>query len=368
MEEIDPFSNGLVENLFNPLALSAEALDIWQTLSTLEICGNEGPGEDLLGDLDPVEGFGVCRNCGSDDRAVDGQHSAVVCMACGYVFIDMPIISDCAPAGAGVAAQLVDHAEAAGLDKTLPARKTPARYRREVYLRERLAQWNMLEHPISPADWADIEAAHRDFDIVRGGQGKSPSGEELRRCGGRAIPLFRILTKEEIGEILDAATARRRLSRTEANPFYQPDPDEREVNFRRKYLEKWLSIRWRFCGLAPSSKRMTHHLFEQILDALPRLEEAFNRTVKLQGKRKSFPHYSTVIHHILQLHGQEKLAEDLPLAKTRRARKAIEGYWFQMCGYLQWPYLTESEILKPRDRKRLRNEEDVESSNCRQRL
>jgi hypothetical protein len=363
MTEIDPFSNGLVENLFNPLALSDDALDIWQTLSTLEICVNEGPGEDLFGDLAPVEEFGVCRNCGSDDRAVDGQHSAVVCMACGFVFGDMPIICDRAPAGAGATVQLVDHAEAAGLDKTVPARKTPARYRREVYLRERLAQWHMLEHPICSDDWDDIETAVR----AKHPGAHIPDGGELRRSGGRAIDGSRILSKEEIGEILDAATARRRLSRTEANPFYKPDKDEqREVNFRRKYLEKWLSIRWRLCGLAP--KQMTHHLFEQILDALPRLEEAFNRAVKTTTKRRSFPHYSTVIHHILQLHGQEELAEDLPLAKTRRARKAIEGYWFTMCGYLQWPYLTESEILKPRDRKRLRNEEDVESSNRRQRL
>jgi hypothetical protein len=364
MAEIFPFSNGLVENRFNPLALSAEALDIWETLSALEICFDEGPGADLLGDIDPVAEFGVCGNCGSMDRAVDGQHSAVVCMACGCVFGDMPVISDRAPAGAGVADQLVDRAEAAGLDKTVPARKTPARYRRGVYLRERLAQWNMLEHPICPEDWADIEAAFKDHFPGAG----IPSGSQLREAGGRACEGSRVLSKEEIGEILDAATARRRLSRTEANPFYQPDPDEREVNFRRKYLEKWLSIRWRFCGLAPASKQITHHLFEQILDALPRLEEAFNRTVKLTTKRKSFPHYSTVIHHILQLHGQEKLAEDLPLAKTRRARKAIEGYWFQMCGYLKWPYLTESEILKPRDRKRLRNEEDVEPPNRRQRL
>lgn len=365
MTDDDPFSNGLVENLFNPLALSSDALDIWDTLNAMTFFLDEGPVQDLSGGLDPVAGFGVCSNCGSCDRAVDGEHSAVVCMACGFVFGDMPIISDRGPSAAGVAVQIVDHAEAVGLDKTAPVRKTPARYRREVYLRERLAQWNMLEHPISAADWSDIEAAFRDHFKGVG----VPTGPQLRKAGGRAIEGCRVLSKEEIGEILDAASARRRLSRPEANAFYKPDEDEqREVNFRRKYLEKWLSIRWRFCGLAPSSKDMPHHLFEQILDALPRLEEAFNRTVKLQGKRKSFPHYSTIIHHILQLYGQEKLAEDLPLAKTRRARKAIEGYWFQMCGYLQWPYLTESEILKPKDKKRLRNEEVTESPNRRQRL
>ena len=87
---------------------------------------------------------------------------------------------------------------------------------------------------------------------------------------------------------------------------------------------------------------------------MPRLEEAFNRTVKLHTKRKSFPHYNTIIHHVMQLYNSEDMAQDLPLAKTRRARRANEAYWFQMCGYLKWPYLTEAEILKPRDKKRLR--------------
>lgn len=195
-------------------------------------------------------------------------------------------------------------------------------YKRQYYLRERLRQWFMSETPIPAFDWAIIELTYSRESGVR-----IPTPRELRVARGFPIEGLPILSKDNIRSLLRNC-----------------DALNNEKRFLSKYLEKWLTIRWRFCGKATKANHGTNNLLQDICYAFSRAEQAFSKISHL--KRKSFPSYNGVIARILELNGCAELTEDFPPMRTRRARKKFELYWWEICKQSQWPYLYKEKLLK----------------------
>ena len=209
------------------------------------------------------------------------------------------------------------------------------KYERKFYYRERLRQWFMQEPPILEDDWEFIESAYTNYcDEELHCGWRIPTGQELLQSKGKAIEHCVILTKHDINIILQRAEDLK-----EENCKYDEPPPNCHY-FLKKYGEKWLTIRWRFCGLASTARKAPKELLVCLLEDFEHLEEAFRQVVYDPLKRKAFPHYNTVIYHLLELYNCVHLGGDFPGLETRRAKKKIELYWWQMCKYLKWPYIS----------------------------
>lgn len=150
-----------------------------------------------------------------------------------------------------------------------------------------------------------------------------------------------MLDKEAVRCILRACDA---LNRDAA---FEKEEEAPTPSFGTKYLEKWLTIRWRFCGLASSGQSAPPDLLDLLMDDFAHLEEAFAHSVQDPLGRKAFPSYNTILYRLLELYNCVHLAVDLPQLKTRRARKKTELFWWQMCKYLKWPYISsDAQFLK----------------------
>ena len=192
---------------------------------------------------------------------------------------------------------------------------------RQVYFRERVKQWFLSESPIFAADWAVIEQSFVAFCLERKREPKIPDGAELRGCGGRRIEGCVLLEKEDVRSLLRACES------------------VKENNFVTKFLEKWLTIRWRFSGQQSTAKDAPDQLVDMLISDFDKLDAAFISLTKTDPKR-SFPCYNSVISKLLQLYNLNHLAADFPALATPRARKKFEVWWWKLCQKLKWPYIS----------------------------
>lgn len=307
-------------------------------------CGaSAGAPADVLGSC-----HGACENCGVDDWTLDDARGDLVCFSCGAC-VDFHSVH--APSRADQKDALASGRElpserlrqlAFGVSRGVADKAKRRRgYKRKEYLRERFNQWFLEEPAIHADDWIIIEQEFirwhkRELDRTP----RIYTGRQLARTHGTPFEGAHILTRAEVRSILAACDALKEKD-------YPWPLDARPKNyFRKKFLERWLTIRWRFSGQGSTSKYVPGDLVELIFEDFERLEEAHQRVARAH-KRKSMP-YNTVIYRTLELYNCQFLADDFPQLSTRRAAMRAEYLWWDYCDYLQWPYISEqAEILKP---------------------
>lgn len=280
-----------------------------------------------------------CVNCGERNWNLDAASATLVCSNCGNCMDDITrAVAErrdfCNSHRSGAAANGTDVGELANFDPASEHNLRAKNTNRRNYIREKFRQWFMSETPIPGDDWRLIERSFCSYCIntIRIAA-LVPTGEELRKSGGKAIEGYPVLDKNDIQIILhDAET----VAKSEG----------REGPFTSRYLEKWRTIRWRFCGLASTASEIPADLVNFLLDAFDQLDQAFAHAIDPMTQKK-FPHYDTVIYRLLELKGRAELGGDLEKLRTRKGQKNFELCWWKMCKYLKWPYISRDEkILK----------------------
>jgi hypothetical protein len=326
------------------------------------------PRMDCSSNLPPVVSGSLadpstCSNCGASDLWFAEQSTGdIVCGGCGLcdhvIAIHQLSRNEREREGNArdenfqyLASNTIPHSTDIQQGSIKSKRSRSAPYKRTTYFTERLNQWLMCEPDIPDNDWAEIEYGFRDFCIERGLAVKIPTPAELRASKGKQIEGTVRLTKDEIRIIL--------VSRDAVKDTEYEDAIE-EVSrgqLRQKYLEKWLTIRWRLCGKASDVDEVPAWVISEMKIMFEELQEAFRQAVFSNDSRKSFPCYNTAISRMLDLLNQSHVCNDFPILKTRRAWNKNNFYWRKMIKYLQWPYInSDEEILQSQKKRRINNE------------
>jgi transcription initiation factor TFIIIB Brf1 subunit/transcription initiation factor TFIIB len=309
-------------------------------------------GPDLVFNLTACPAIDCCSNCGCGDFLVDPARGDNVCSVCGMCDPDNPVYGDptfekqppvSSSRSSRSSKRTLETLDLPGGSSHKRARGT---YKRSVYVNERLAQWTLTEPGIAGADWDEIQDGFMRYVIGRGFIPVLPTGEQLRGSRGKRIDSTYVLTKEECGTILeDCDVVREDDSDSVGTVFVH------RGHFKRKYFERWMTIRWRFSGI---KSKATSTLVDIIQDDFPRLEEAFRFTVD-RHERKYFPNYNAMFHFLLELYNCDDLADAFPLPKSLKARNKAEEIWWRFCKFLQWPCLRPTKFLRKRQRQNGRN-------------
>lgn len=307
---------------------------------------------DFMGD----SGLPDCENCNGNNWDCAGDRGDLVCHSCGFCLGGIAIsVRDRADNGVGgcqtdgMVHQGIRDAALVGCEAPVGLHaKRRGQYSRQNYLREKFRQWCMAEPPIGPEDWKLIERAYCNYaDTTIRIAYFIPTGEQLRRAKGKPIPGCIVLRKEDIRCILHDCDALRRQSYD-----WKCDPEERKKpSFVTRFLEKWITIRWRFSGQGSLFATAPTDLSDVLLENFSSLQQAFVNTVQAEKIRKTFPSYNTVISRLMEMHGFTESAADLHLLNTKRARRKFEICWWNFCRYLRWPYLSKETFFLTRKRR-----------------
>jgi len=293
-----------------------------------------------------------CANCGGCEFTTDTARGDRVCCDCGMcdqnapVYGAAPFEKQPEPVSRPKRARSSDRdVEVLGLPgfKARGRRTTHSPYQRLTYVEERLAQWTLTEPGITGQDWEEITNEFSEYVIQRGFIPVIPTGEQLRNSRGSHIARTYVLTKEECRTILENCDiVKDEDSDSMGNVLFQ------RGHFKRRYYERWLTIRWRFSGV----RSLSHpDLVAVVREDFPRLEEAFRHTVG-RYERKYFPNYNAMINFLFELYECQDYAEEaFPLPTSLQARNKAEEFWWRFCKYLQWPCLRPSKFLRKRIRR-----------------
>jgi len=293
-----------------------------------------------------------CVNCGGNDWQADIEAGYLCCMECGYCDSDIRLHQTSRgddraryEAGEALVVENPDYlapmpAPVAPKRRCSPAkllreaknerkrRKRPsAGYKRTVYFNERMAQWALVEPDIPLHDWDEIDACFVEFMRNKGLRAVIPTVEQLREARGSRIDACYQLTKEEISLILQSADT------------VKPTDHYFEIErgyFKRRYLEKWLRIRWHFCGKGTYFAELPVWVVPDLRSMFHALQPAFYNVVYDRQNRKSFPSYNFGICRLLDLCNQSHACSDFPMLKTKAKRRRLNEYWWNMCHFMQW--------------------------------
>lgn len=308
-----------------------------------------------------------CANCFSVDFDVDEHRGDFVCLDCGGcvggVMVGVSVGKDgneqegerqttFAEDVRGVAFDSI------GVVSERQARHAKNSYKRKTYFRDRMSQWLQSEKPVPKAHWIIIERQWRLYLAELGVPAVLPTSAALRRARGALISGCHPLKKEDIRTILRHCDAVNKQEREDALSMWPDHPmwkiyrdDVPELpNFTTKYLEKWISLRWRFTGQSSTADSCPAQLFETLVNYFEKLDVAFPHCIQNQ-KRRAFPSYNETTKNLLQLLFLERLASDFPGLRTERAKNKSDFYWWQFCKYYQWPYLLKSAKFLRKTRK-----------------
>lgn len=288
----------------------------------------------------------VCINCGArDEFGIDYVHGTEVCHSCGFCVtnFETAVAKSDSFNGKSNARESAVPKVSAGASRfkgtSYPKRRKSAPNDRRTYFAERIRQWQQREKPIPDDDWDIIATKFLDFCFthedarIRNIAVRLPTPSELRQSKGKQLRNTYCPTKEDIRHILVACDA------------IDEDADEWEMTktvekraFRKKYLEKWITIRWRVCGVTTTADQCPPWVLERLIDMRNQLEQAFVHGVD-RSKRKSFPSVNFVVRRCFDMLGTPHLRKEFLLPKTRRSRKKNTILWRQMIKWLQWPYI-----------------------------
>lgn len=279
-----------------------------------------------------------CENCNGTSWDYDYLGCLLVCSGCGACMggVTRAIAERgdfCAANNNNNDMAAANHHELAAVDPEAEHIFRAKNHVRRAYIREKFSQWFMSESPIPADDWSIIERAYINYcETVIKIPGFIPTGDQLRRAKGKQIDGQPVLDKQDIQIILSDAEAVAQL-------------DGRTGPFAKRYIEKWRTIRWRFCGVASSISEIPPDLLNFLMHAFDQLDQAFPKAVGDPLKRKKFPHYDTIIYRLLELKGCAELGKDLEEIKTRRGKKSVERCWWLFCKYFKWPYISRDEKI-----------------------
>lgn len=341
--------------------------DIFKTLFGDDILSNYGGGSDIF--FDCPQNPATCVNCLGSEWDVDEARGDLVCLTCGACSggLMVGILG-----GDGGDDENCDRQttfaenprsvafDAIGLSSVKKTNHRKDLYKRKTYLRDKLSQWLQSEKPVPKEDFRIIEHEWRKYLNQLGVPAVLPTKAALKRSRGKLISGCHPLEKRDIRCILRACDAVIEKEREDQLAFCTDNPlwnemreemGEKKQRFVRKYLEKWLSLRWRFTGQHSTAALCPASVFSDLEDYFLKLEEAFGRCIQ-PGERKAFPNYNEAIRNLLQLMFLEHLSSDFPGLSTKRARNKNNYFWWIFCKYHRWPYLLkEAKFLRQKRRK-----------------
>lgn len=259
-----------------------------------------------------------CNNCGGSDRFSDNKGGYILC-ACGAVIdtirIAAPRYKEVFDRNGSIRhnapkAEAFDYGSFV-LDVCPPRirKSNSAPYKRLTYWGERLSQWRMREPQIPDNHWNHIldtweRVSKGEFD-------------------------FNAVDKEFIREIL-------RLVDEEL----QTTP-----RFKKKYLEKWLTIRFVLTGKRSYGWNAPQWLCDYMTEMFMQLQIPFDRLVKVTGLRYSFPSLNFCFRRFFDLWGCSHMGKDFPPLKNKQKRLDVILLWLKLIKYLGWPYINNDNKL-----------------------
>lgn len=246
----------------------------------------------------------ACSNCGGVDHFDDDATGDCICGGCGMV--QSVVFSDARPYRDmfDVWGQFIYRPAAPKLPE--PPRGLPkiavnlhsAPYSEQTYLNERIAQWRHREPPIP---YKDTQAIIKAF------------------AGGDTV------SKDEIRNILA-----------------QIDKDRvaagKKPRFIRKYLEKWLTIRYELTGDRSRGYYAPETLVLAIRKRFAEVLPCFKRRIKGNG-RYSIISINFLFRRFFDLEDEPWFAADFPPLKTDAKRKKLVQMWTEVCLELDYPYI-----------------------------
>lgn len=186
-----------------------------------------------------------------------------------------------------------------------------APYKRQTYFSERVSQWRMQEPDIDEDDWLAIETTFFAGKFTTDGK----------------------ITKEDVRSVLRAVD----------NKLEGERP-----RFVRKYLEKFLTIRYRLSGLPSYGRHADGQIVFELKNLFAQLQVPFDRLVRHRGTRYSFPNYNFVFRRCFDLLGCNNYNIDFPPLKSYKKREDIICIWIKLIRYLNWPYInSDAKIFGP---------------------
>lgn len=249
-----------------------------------------------------------CDNCHSINRFhYDYQRGDIICTSCGCVHSPIYVVAhsydtvfdgdNCLRAGAPIG-EFFTRGQC-GEEVPLATDTKRSSYKRSTYFAERLSQWRQLEPAIDEYDFEEIFREYLDADY------------NSSYC----------LTKEDIRQFL------RRI-----------DTRYGGKRFVTKYLEKWLTIRSRLCGVDSYGVNAPPELDETLK---ARFEEVHRTALRLgqRDKRISLISYNFIIRRIFDLIGCSRYGLDFPPLKNHSKRVELVGHWMAYISFLNWPYI-----------------------------
>lgn len=297
-------------------------------------CGNCGAAQ---WDLRESRGDLVCFNCG----ACDGGISKLV--PDRTVYDEFEGLGE-APVDQGALNLATVFAE-------LPARKVESNYDRGYYYHRRIKQWFIDDGNIPKHDWKIIKQAFRAYARGTVGVEKAlvPSRQQLRDARGKQIPGTILLARADIRVILHDCEPLRQ----DTLAWRWESEERKKPSFVKRYFKHWLQIRWRFSGVVSSAEKNSARFLEKLHSRVRELQKAFPH-IREAAKRKSFPSLNMVMRRLfVYLKMNDVEDEDFEQLRTRKARRKFEFCWWELCKYLQWPYLSnESFFLTRKQRSR----------------
>ena len=341
--------------------------DIFKALFGDDILSKYGGGADIFWDC--PQNPNTCVNCLGNEWDVDEVRGDLVCIGCGACSGGLMVGILGGDGGDDEncerEATYAEDARSVAFDtigiasvKSTNHRKDL--YKRKTYLRDKLSQWLQTEKPVPKEHFRIIEHEWRKYLNERGVPAVLPTKAALRRSRGQLIPGCHPLEKRDIRRILRACDAVIAAEQNDGLAMCGDDPmwnemrdemSEKTQFFVRKYLEKWLSLRWRFTGQHSTAALCPANIFGDLQEYFVKLEEAFGRCIR-PDERKAFPNYNEMIRNILQLLFLEHLGADFPGLSTKRARNKNNHFWWIFCKYHKWPYLLkEAKFLRNKRRR-----------------
>lgn len=342
--------------------------DIFETLFDFSEIKDDG-GVDFCGLHD--ENAFTCANlsCQGTNFDVDESRGDIVCLDCGACFGGLLVgvlnTTSIADKGGQGKTSITENArsvafDSIGIRSAKNARHKKDTYRRQAYFRDRLSQWLHTEKPIPKHDLAVIKKEWRRYLHGLGVPGVLPTKAALRKSRGKIISGCHPLEKSDIRSILRACDARleairkKKLAEWPDDPMwkcYRDEIGEQSKSFVKRYLEKWLSLRWRFTGQHSTAAECPHENFDQLQEYLGKLDRSFPACFAGE-KRKAFPNWNEVTRNLLQLLFLEHLGGDFPGLRTQRAKNRANYHWWKFCRFHKWPYLLkEARFLKRRKKR-----------------
>ena len=281
----------------------------------------------------------LCPNCSRDEWVIHtNDRGGMVCDHCGFtrdgILLNQMSTSDrrlLRAWGEHDKTETIRDVSTAGVQAYSSKRSTRQRYKHMEYFLERIDQWAMQETAVPADDWETFLCAFHDWCLRKGFRYIIPTREQLYSHIGR-IPGTVYTTKEDIRDILVECQNRCPLK------FPADGSDPVANKFCRKYLEKWLSIRYRLCGVKSTFSECPAWLIEALKEYFPMVVTAFMRLIHDRTGRKRMIGYNFVFRRLLDLFGFTFCCVDFPVKDTK-ASKTYIIHWKIICKYYQWPYI-----------------------------